>query len=396
MCQAIWQDEPNVLSDDEEDIPKNWKSASGALNAGNQISSYWKKANGDLGRNENNKGASKDVEDTEAADKAEKAADKAEKAADEAEKAAHEAEKAAHEAETAAMLAGHHAKSAMNSAKDIDKIAKDMKNDEYTKKAKDMNTAAEDAKKAAEKAKKAAREAKKAAEDAKKARDAKNAEDAQQAAQYAKTAAEDGTKANGQAYHLANLAMREANKAKEAAEAAKPSPKVKTDPDAQQAIPDSKVKLEYPDLLDDALELFSNLTLDNNKNLEVEDFGSKGEPDEIYFFRDPFTGLGESVKGNILFTPMNGKCFGFALPTEDGKFKFGFAPVTGQYEKKYLQFQTAYGNNERSRVVIMSKDRELRTLGFDDLAQLQYIGTGYMLPPSGIPSDRIIEEDENG
>ncbi|KAL2282135.1 hypothetical protein FJTKL_11178 [Diaporthe vaccinii] len=372
ICQKIWPHEPKVLNKDEDDIPKNWKNTAGAKNAGNQISIYW-----------------------ETAKKAQKTDDEeAEKAAKEAEKAAEEAEEAADKAEKA--------------AKDMDDIANDMKNDEYIKKAKDMKKSAEDAKKAAEKAKEAAEKAKKAAEDAKKAKDAKNAKGAQAAAQDAKIAAGDVQKASSQAKHLADLAAKEVKEAKkakkakkaqeakasEAKEAAKLSiPKVKTDPDPQQAIPDTKVKLEYPDLLDDALDLFSNLTLDNNNNLEVEDFGSKGEPDEIYFFRDPFTGLDGTVKGNILFTPMNGKCFGFALPTDDGKFKFGFAPVTGQYEKKYLQFQTAYGNYERSRVIIMSKDRELRTLGFDDLAQLQYIGTGYMLPPSGIPSDRITEED---
>jgi hypothetical protein len=105
------------------------------------------------------------------------------------------------------------------------------------------------------------------------------------------------------------------------------------------------------------------LTLNNNSNSLVEDIGSKGEPDEIYFFRDPFTGLGEYVKGKILFTPVNGKCFGFALPTDDGKFKFGFAPITAEYEKKYAQFQTAYGNSERSRVLVLSTEKELTKHG---------------------------------
>ncbi|KAK7735977.1 hypothetical protein SLS63_003495 [Diaporthe eres] len=353
ICQKIWPHEPKVLNKDEDDIPKNWKNTAGAKNAGNQISIYWETA----------KKAQK-TDDEEA----EKAAKEAEKAAKEAEKAADEAEDAAEEAKAAAKEAEEAADEAEKAAKDMDDIANDMKNDEYMKKAKDMKKSAEDAKKAAEKAKEPAEKAKKAAEDAKKAKDAKNAKGAQAAAQDAKIAAGDVQKASSQAKHSAELAAKEAKEAKEAKgneanKANKAASKVKTEPDPQKAIPDTKVKLEYPDSLDDALDLLSNLTLDNNNNLEVEDFGSKGEPDEIYFFRDPFTGESGTVKGTILFTPMNGKCFGFALPLYDGRFKFGFAPVTGQYEKKYVQFQTAYGDYERSRVIIMSKDRELRTLG---------------------------------
>lgn len=339
ICRKIWTHGPEPLSDDEERIPKNWQNASGSKTAENQIQQYWNKAlkNGQ-------EDTSKDANNN-----------------DENAKAAEDADKAAEDAVETAKIIANYAQDGYNDTRNMERDAKELKNAELVKKAEDVMKDLEKLKKASIDGNEAAQDARKAAQEAK---DANNAKDAIKAAENAKNSANAVENLSNVAHRyfmdiqVASVAFQ---KAKTAATASNTG--VKSEPGLEQAMPDTKVKLEYPETLADALALLSDLTLDNNSNSEAKDIGSMGEPDEIYFHRDPFTGLGEYVKGKILFTSSNNKCFGFALPTDDNKFKFGFAPITVEYENKYSQFKTKYGGHDKRCALIIGNQTDLRLHG---------------------------------